>query len=158
MATLGGYRWTRAPGYPLFEILVSWTVGYGWVVTNSLAVIAGMSCAILLCILIKQAGVSSRVATVATLAYTFAPVIWIESTTTMDYIFADVCLLGSWYLLGKSRVNLSAVVLGLAVGFRPSTGVFIVPMIVGLALFLRQRQSRFKELVQSGIIYLVLSA
>ncbi len=107
MSNLGGYIWSRPPGYPLFEILISKLVNYGWFVTNGVVAIAGLGCALLLWnILVEQASASPVLATAATIAFSFVPAVWIASTITMDYVFAELFLLESWYLLGRSRLSL----------------------------------------------------
>ena len=48
----------------------------------------------------------------------------------MDYIFALTCILGSFYMALKNREIISGILLGLAIGFRMTSGAMVVPILI----------------------------
>src|SRR5580765_7917805 len=46
MHALGHYVPSRAPGFPVFETLLSVLVGHGWLVTNGVTALAGVIAAV----------------------------------------------------------------------------------------------------------------
>jgi hypothetical protein len=66
--------------------------------------------------------------TVSTVA--FLPIVLKNATSTMDFIPALAVLVWSYAFALEKRWMLSALLIGLACGFRPSSGLFLVPVVL----------------------------
>ena len=128
----GQYRFSRPPGYPLAEGIVALTPPGDWQLTNSITVIAGML-VIVLFYKLSRYGLLDKPFWFSLLLLV-TPIFWITSSETMDYVYALLGILASYHALLARRGWLSAALLGVACGFRPPSGVFIVPSIVMLVL------------------------
>ncbi len=131
------YIWSRFPGYPLYELPIYLIADKGPIVTNTLTALIGFFCMMIFRKIIRHhLGLGNDIANITSLIFCFIPVIWNASTITMDYLFSELFLLISWYLIkDEGRLELSSISLGIAVGFRPNNGIFIIPIIIGLLLF-----------------------
>jgi hypothetical protein len=83
---------------------------------------------------------------VVTLA--FAPLLFVSSSITMDYMPALALLLWSYRHLLHGRYALSALLIGLASGFRPTSLLFAVPC----AVYVRQKTGRWAQVVRLGFV------
>jgi len=128
----GQYVFSRPPGYPLMEGLVALTPPGAWWITNLITVAAG-ALIVVLFYRLSRYGLLQRPFWFGLLLLA-TPVCWITSSETMDYVYALLWILGSYHALLARRVWLSALLLGIACGFRPSSGIFIMPSIVMLVL------------------------
>ncbi|WP_340817856.1 EpsG family protein [Methanolobus sp. WCC4] len=123
----GVYFPSRFPGYPFPEYLNSVLINYGWFATNTLTMIITLISIyafgkILLELNVKNKGILF-------LTYAFVPLIWINSTNTMDYMWAMCFIMLSICTLLESRYVLSAALFGLAIGSR-STSLLLLPAIL----------------------------
>src|SRR5205823_4855240 len=71
--------------------------------------------------------------------YAFAPMIWINSSITLDYLWGVTFILAAYLAVLKGRPLLGGVLLGLAVGCRPTSALMALPFFVLLA---RERRPR----------------
>jgi hypothetical protein len=133
------YLPSRLPGYPLHEFVTAAFVRGGWVWTNLSTVLVSLLGVYLFARLASELRLPARGA--LTIAFAFAPLLWINSVTTMDYMWALTAILGSYLLTTKGRPGLAGACLGLAVGFRVTSGGMALP----LALLL-WRQGRTRDL------------
>jgi hypothetical protein len=59
--------------------------------------------------------------------FAFTPLLWINSMTTMDYMWALTFVLGAYYFVIRRSPMLAGVMLGLAIASRSTSAVFFVP-------------------------------
>ncbi|MDR1991101.1 MAG: hypothetical protein LBQ09_12855 [Acidobacteriaceae bacterium] len=125
----GTYLRSRSTGFPLYELSVTPFVHMGgWLASNIYTALWGL---LLLWLLFRLAARGElRHAAVTTITFLFLPVVVKNATSTMDYIPAIALLTGSYVALTEKRYVLSAVLIGVACGFRPSSGLWIVPTVV----------------------------
>jgi hypothetical protein len=133
------YLPSRLPGYPLHEFVTAVFVKGGWVWTNLSTVLVSLLGVYLFARIASELRLPARGA--LTIAFAFAPLLWINSVTTMDYMWALTAILGSYLLTMKGRPGLAGACLGLAAGFRVTSGAVAIPL--GLLLW---RQQRLREL------------
>lgn len=134
----GEYLPSRLPGYPLHEFVTALLVKGGWVTTNLSTVLVSLLGVYLFARLAADRRLPARGA--LTVTFAFAPLLWINSVTTMDYMWALTGILGSYLLTTKGRPGLAGACLGLAVGFRLTSGAMVLPL--GLLLW---RESRVRD-------------
>jgi hypothetical protein len=84
----------------------------------------------------------------------FAPVVWQHSAETIDYLWSLLFILFSWLMLERRRSTLAGVLLAIAVGFRPSNSVAIVPMLAFSYLEKQERREQLKMCMGLGVVAL----
>ncbi len=112
----GEYLPSRLPGFPLHELVTVPLVRGGWVWTNLSTVMVSLAGVYLFARILAELNLPNK--GVLTLAFAFTPLLWINSVTTMDYMWALTFILGCYLALIRGRSLLGGVCLGLAVGFR----------------------------------------
>lgn len=127
------YNVSRFPGYPLPEFLYSFVYNYPFWVINLLSVLftAG-SCLYLFKILNF---LSIKRSFLITLVFPFIPVIYLNSTTAMEYNWSLFFLLGSVYHLLKNNLWLSALLCGLMVSTRFNNIIFLPAFVFLLYIY-----------------------
>jgi hypothetical protein len=133
MSVESHYFPSRLPGYPLFELLNILLLPLGWMGTN-LATATVSAIAILVFWRILHL-LNANLPLLFTLGMAFTPVFWVNSVTTMDYVWALALLLVSFGSLLRGQVLFASLMLGIAVGFRPTSGVFLLPSLVYLGAY-----------------------
>jgi len=129
--TTGRYVASRSSGFPLFEILAAPLVhAGGWYLANMLALTSGLLFLLALFRLADRGEMRHPV--LVKLSLGFLPVVTTNSSSTMDYIPAMALLLWAYVLLLEERTRQSAILVGIACGFRPTSGLFILPCAVYL--------------------------
>ena len=119
------YLPSRLPGYPLHEYITAVFVNRGWVWTNLSTVAISLVGVLIFAALVKKLALPNRGALV--LAFAFAPLLWINSTTTMDYMWALTFVMGAYLALLYGASALAGLSLGIATGFR-MTSIFMLPI------------------------------
>jgi hypothetical protein len=61
-----------------------------------------------------------------TVSFAFAPLAWIASASNLDYVWSLLFLMAALQSASYSRSTLAGIMLGLAIGFRPSNAMFAV--------------------------------
>jgi hypothetical protein len=120
------YLPSRLPGYPLHEFVTAIFVKGGWAWTNLSTVLVSLLGVYLFARLAAELRLPARGA--ITVAFAFGPLLWINSVTTMDYMWALTAILGSYLLTIKERPGLAGACLGLAAGFRLTSGAVALPL------------------------------
>lgn len=131
MASTHVYTPSRLPGNPVQEIVSALIRGGGPLALNGATAVMSAVAAGFFTLSLGRLG--RREAVVAGLALAFTPVVYVNSVSSMDYLWALGFIMASLYALLCRRVVLSGVLLGLAVGCRPTSCLFVLP----LCLFLR---------------------
>jgi len=129
------YHASRFPGYPLPEFVNTLVIDFGWLATNSLTVLVSMISVIVFARILKNLQYKHQGLLVIT--YAFLPIIWVNSSNTMDYMWALLFILLTWFSLLRKKWIIAGLTMGLAAGSRLPSLVFIVPFV-----FLTHSQSR----------------
>jgi hypothetical protein len=119
------YSPSRLPGYPLHEYITSAFVREGWVWTNLSTVAIALAGVLVFAALVRKLELPNRGALV--IGFAFAPLLWINSTTTMDYMWALTFVLGAYLALLYEAPSLAGLSMGAAMGFRLTSG-FMLPV------------------------------
>jgi len=143
----GEYLPSRLPGYPLHELTTALFIKGGWIATNLSTVLASLAGVYMFAWLARRLDIPNAGA--LTIGFAFAPLLWINSVQTMDYMWALTFVLGSYVALTYNRPSVAGVVLGIAAGFRP-TSLFMLPIFWLLLLRTGQR-SQLRPLTLSTI-------
>lgn len=144
---------SRLPGYPVHEFGSALVVQGGWVATNSLTVV------ISLLGLWFFAQIASRLElpnkAVVVIAYAFTPLIWINSMTTMDYMWSLSFVLGAYYFLIKEEPGWAGLFMGLAAGSRLPSLAMLVPFVI--LLWRDDRRDEIRDFVTWSIFVPVVA-
>lgn len=141
---------SRSTGYPIPEFLYSIAIPFGPLGTNLLSLTAGIISILIFYNILDYYDSSRKRLLVVT--FSFLPLIWITSTTTIDYLYALAFILLTWYLLLRNRELLAGVAFGAAIASRPQLAA------TGLAiLYLSYQRNNswnrtFQMFVISGIV------
>lgn len=121
------YHASRFPGYPVPEFVNSLVIGHGWSATNGLTMVISLFSLIMFVYIQRILDGPNR--GLLTLAYAFLPILWINSTNTMDYMWSLCFILLAWFLILRGKYMISGLLFGLAIGSRPSSIVFVLPFL-----------------------------
>ncbi len=119
------YYPSRLPGYPVPELASAAVIKGGWLATNSLTVAISLLGLWFFAQIVSKLELPNRALIVA--GFAFTPLLWINSMTTMDYMWALTFLLGCYYFLLIDEVAPAGVLLGLAAASRPTSVLFVLP-------------------------------
>ena len=137
IATTHKYSASRLPGYPLHELICSIIPFHTPFALNLGSAIASAFAAGFLFLILIEFG--RLRALLASLAFAFTPAVFIASVTTIDYIWAVAFVLASLLALLKQKLYWSGALLGLAIGFRITSALFLLPLALA---GLQREQSR----------------
>lgn len=134
MALSGLWLWdhhefypSRLPGYPVPELASAAVIKGGALATNSLTMLVSLAGVWLFARIARRLDLPNRGLIVA--GFAFTPLLWINSMTTMDYMWALTFVLASYYLLLQRSSILAGLMLGLAVGSRSTSVAMLVPLV-----------------------------
>jgi hypothetical protein len=126
----GVYARSRSTGFPLYELAVTpLIIVGGWLASNAFALAAGLVIFLLL-FRLASLGVLRQPA-LAVAAFMFLPVVLKNATSTMDYMAGLALLVGSYVAWQTDRPFWCAILIGIAVGVRPSNILFVLPASAG---------------------------
>jgi len=143
----GHYEVSREPGYPLYEIANAplWALGGSWAMSLATFVAFLFSLWAFYQLLVLTHSSSRKV---LVLLFSFLPLFWPNSATSMDYLWDLALLLWAAVFLFQGKCILAFSLIGLSVGFRPNGAVMFLPCFVYMLWM--------KKSWQSIIIYLVM--
>jgi hypothetical protein len=161
----GQYYTSRLPGYPIFEAVEFALYPFGATAMNTATLVVSFVGLVLFAVLLKRLRVEPK--GLLTLTYAFAPMIWINSSITLDYLWGLTFILAAYLMLlvqspesrvqgqvsrrrlwtldsglwtdGDARAALAGALLGVAVGCRPTSAMMALPFLV---LLVRDRRWR----------------
>ena len=137
------YSSSRSMGFPLFELAITPLVHLGgWMASNLASVVAGLFFLGAVWALVRLRHLRHSQLTFLVLA--FHPLIIINSTTTMDYVWAVSSLGWAYVALLSNKPLAAGVLIGIATGFRPTSILFAGPAILWFAW---QRQWKYAAIV-----------
>lgn len=143
------YHPSRFPGYPLPEYVNSLIIDYGWVATNSLTLILSLISVIIFAKILNELNVKNKGLIVIT--YAFLPIIWINSVSTMDYMWALTFIIITWYFVIMKKYILAGLMMGLATASRPTSILLILPF-----LYLIYQEDKTKRYFQNILSFLIV--
>lgn len=121
------YHASRFPGYPLPEYLNSLIIDHGWLATNSLTMVLSLISVVSFARILKN--LNAQYKGLLTLTYAFLPILWINSTNTMDYTWALTFITIAWFLVLRKRPAIAGLAMGLATGSRISSAILALPFL-----------------------------
>ena len=153
IALTGEYSASRLPGYPIQEILCSlfWQGG-PWALNGLTALFSGIASGFF-ALSLKTLGSNRYI--LGSLALSFVPVIYVNSTMSLDNIWALAFILASLYFALINRPVIAGIFLGFAIGCRITSGAMIIPLGLLLAHGRGRREAirgLFELCLPAGII------
>lgn len=121
------YEVSRFPGYPFSEILFSLIYKFPYWFINSFSVLFTLGAALFFykILLFKKINYALLIST----AFSFVPVIFINSTNAIDYNWSLFFILGCTYFLMKEKITVATIFFGLIVSSRFNNLIFILPFL-----------------------------
>ncbi len=119
---------SRLPGYPVQELASAAVIKGGWLATNSLTVLVSIVGLWFFARIASLLELPNRA--VIVVAFAFTPLLWINSMTTMDYMYALTFILAAYYFLIVRRSFVAGIMLGLAIGSRSTSVFMLLPLVV----------------------------
>jgi hypothetical protein len=131
LGTRGVYFPSRDPGFPVQELAAAVLYRGGPLLLNGTTALFGAAAAACFALVLRRAlQLGPWLCWLAGLALASVPVVYVESTTAMDYVWALAGLTASAYALTRERRVLAGVLLGLAIGCRVTTAGCALPLAV----------------------------
>lgn len=119
------YSLSRFPGYPLVEYTNSIIIDYGWIATNLLTMLLFFVSIFFFGKIMNEMGVKNRGILLPT--YAFMPLLWINSTNSMDYAWSLTFIVLCWYSVLRDRYLFAGILLGFAIASRPTAIFLAIP-------------------------------
>ena len=157
IAEEGTYRYSRPPGYPIQEYVCSLLWKFGPLALNTLTALFSAAAAMLFFMTLRALGFPRRDGVLAAIALAFVPVIYINSTVTLDYVWALAFLVASLFATVRGRPALAGIALGAAIGCRITSGAMIVPLGI-LVVALTPRGLRLRRAASFAMFALAVGA
>ena len=126
----GQYIPSRLPGYPVHEFLCSVISPFGFVGMNLISALATTFAGLFFALSLRTLRFKSIF--LAATTFVFVPVIYIHSTTTIDYTIALAFMMIALYFILKDKLILSGCLIGLAIGSRITSVAMILPFAIML--------------------------
>jgi len=123
----GIYHPSRFPGYPLPEFFNSLIINYGWLATNIATMILSLISVIIFAKILKELNIKNKGLIVIT--YAFLPILWVNSASTMDYMWALTFIMFTWFFIIRKQYALAGLIMGLAIGSRITSSLLILPFV-----------------------------
>lgn len=141
----GVYHVSRFPGFPVYEFIQTPIIALGGSVASNISSLCMflVSLIVLRKILHRWNVPHSDLTLVA---FAFLPILWKNSSLTMDYVWGLCGIVSAVYLVERKRFVMAGIVLGLAAGTRISHIVYLFP-----AFFLFQNEDRKQWWVFSSV-------
>ena len=149
----GEFYPSRLPGYPLPELASALVIKGGPVATNGLTMLVSLGGVWFFAGIVKRLELPSPALVVV--GFAFTPLLWINSMTTMDYMWALTFILGAYYFLLGGQAWVAGLMLGLAVASRSTSALMLAPMV--LYLWRDQRRGEIRPFVVT-VVFIALIA
>jgi hypothetical protein len=148
ISATGEYRASRLPGYPLQELTYSLISRKSPFWFNfCTAFLSALAVGFFSLILVH---LGSRDVLLTSMALACVPVLYINSTTSMDYVWAFSAVMASLYFVTLRRPLVSGLLLGIAMGCRITSAVLSVPFLLILLSECDEKNFRFNSLLFLG--------
>ena len=152
----GEYIPSRFPGYPVHEFLCSIVSTFGSTGTNLVSAVFTTLASLFFALSLKILRFKSVF--LAAFTFAFVPVIFIHSTTTIDYMIALGFIMAGMYYMLKEQLIVAGILIGLAIGSRITSGAILLPF--AILLFkknsLQENLKRSIKLIAPSLIVAIL--
>ncbi len=129
--TTGEYERSRFVGFPIPEYAFALALPLGPPAINALTAMMSAAAAVFFGLTLRRLG--ARRYLLAALAMALTPVVYINSTSPNDYIWAFAFIMAALYFVVSRRLLIAGVMLGLAIGCRAPSILMIIPFALYLA-------------------------
>ena len=126
----GAYTASRFPGYPLHEFATALLLPGGPRLVNGATALMSAWATVVLFRLAEQLGLSALRAALLALAFAFTPVVFVNSTVSLDYLWSLCFVLWAAHELVCARPLSAGLLLGAAIGARLTAGAMLVPLLL----------------------------
>lgn len=147
----GEYLPSRLPGYPLHELSAALLIWGGWLATNIATMLVSLAGVLLFAALVRFHRLPAP--GLLTITFAFTPLLWNNSTVTMDYNWGLTFVLAAYLALSRERYLFAGLLLGLAAGFRPTSAAFIGPFLLPVL-----RERRLADAMRMAGFFLLTAA
>ncbi|MFZ3060224.1 MAG: hypothetical protein WA102_10885 [Candidatus Methanoperedens sp.] len=135
------YTVSRFPGYPLYEFVNALFIGGGWIATNTATMVVSFICIIIFAKILNLFKMKNKALLVFTFA--FIPIIWINSSITMDYMWSLMFIMLGVYLVFLGKYPMAGIAIGLAIGSRFTSAFMVIP----LFFWAFQKKEKIKDIM-----------
>ena len=127
-AETGIFAIPRPPGFPLLQWIQSflWHGGPLWI--NGATAVMSAFAAVGFALFTRKLGLSILAAVAAGMALAFTPVVYLNSTNAMDYVWALAFGLWAFCFGAARRPALAGLLLGCAIGCRITSALLLIPL------------------------------
>ena len=126
--TTGEYEISRPPGFPIPELAYSIAPSIDPLYLNLMTLFVGTAGVYVFLLILRT--LKSKNTLWAVMAFAFTPVITINSTNTIDYLWALTFILWGFHNLLRRRYVLAGLFIGIAAGCRITSAFMILPFLV----------------------------
>ncbi len=112
----GDYFPSRLPGNPLHEVIITVFISGGWLAANIATALAALVGVYLFAKILKHHQLPY--AGLVTIGFAFTPLLYINSISTMDYMWTLTFILAAYYSMVSGRSLWAGILIGLAIGCR----------------------------------------
>jgi len=155
-----GYSPSRAPGYPIPEIVIGATSKIGGsTFSNAISVALALGSLSLFYLLASRLVEPDR-AGFAVLFVALNPVFVVAASSTMDYVYSIFFILAAVHALASDRFTLAALLSGLALGSRLSNALIVLVLYLAVIMFhyLDGNRRQALRVFASGILGVLVTA
>ncbi len=124
------YAVSRFPGSPFYEIINSLLINGGWVATNTATAVVSFFSILLFGKILNILEIKYRALLLIT--FTLMPVLWINSTITMDYMWSLMFILLAFYFMFTEKYYFSGIALSFAINSRITSLAIVIPLLYWL--------------------------
>ena len=122
----GEYFPSRLPGNPLHELVMTPLIAGGWVSTNLATALVALLGVFLFAKIAKHHQLPHQ--GLLTFGFAFTPLLFINSISTMDYMWTLTAILASYHSVLRRQPVWAGLFLGIAIGFRLQSFLFFPPL------------------------------
>jgi hypothetical protein len=145
------YHASRFPGYPLPEFINALVIDLGWSATNGLTMLLSLLSVLAFGCILKKSDCKDK--GFLLLAYAFMPLLWINSTNSMDYMWSLSFIIFTWLFILKDRYFSAGLMLALAAGSRATAAVYVIPFL----FLVHSRNASGKSMAKFMLTFVVAS-
>ncbi|MBK7571350.1 MAG: hypothetical protein IPI10_06910 [Bacteroidetes bacterium] len=126
----GEYVPSRLPGYPVHEFLCTLASPFGYIGMNLISAIFTTIAVTTFALILRSLRFKSIF--LAATTFSFVPVIFIHSTTTIDYNIALAFIMLAMFFMIRDKLFVAGCFVALAIGTRLTSGAMLLPLSIML--------------------------
>ncbi|HEY9206860.1 MAG TPA: hypothetical protein VIO58_13180 [Candidatus Methanoperedens sp.] len=124
-------------------------IGGGWIAINTATAVMSFVALILFGRILNQFEIKNKALLLVTFA--FIPIIWINSTITMDYMWALAFILLACFFIFTGRYSLAGIAIGFAIGTRFTSLLMVIPLVYWMYVK-KVNIPDFQKFISTGIL------